>query len=129
MFILFGSPRSGTTLFKESLNLHSEIFIPNQTTLISPIAHVIGCISDWSVARPLISKIVKSTDDFSEVLEPYISPAEIDDALLEAEPTLAGVLWQSMAALRPMRGNGWWRQNPRRSSFDPEAGTGWTPGL
>ncbi|RQS34587.1 sulfotransferase [Burkholderia sp. Bp8992] len=92
MFILFGSPRSGTTLFKESLNLHSDIFIPNQTTLISPIAHVMGCISDWSVARPLISKIVKSTDDFSEVLEPYISAADIDDALREAEPNLAGVL-------------------------------------
>ncbi|CAB3974469.1 sulfotransferase [Burkholderia cenocepacia] len=92
MFILFGSPRSGTTLFKESLNLHSGIFIPNQTTFISPVAHVMGCISDWSVARPLITKIIQSTNDFAEVLEPYISVAEIDDALHEAEPTLAGVL-------------------------------------
>ncbi|WP_175813626.1 sulfotransferase family protein [Burkholderia contaminans] len=92
MFILFGSPRSGTTLFKESLNLHSDIFIPNQTTFISPVAHVMGCISDWSVARPLITKIIQSTNDFAEVLEPYVSAAEIDDALREAEPTLASVL-------------------------------------
>ncbi|MGU7773636.1 sulfotransferase family protein [Burkholderia sp. MR1-5-21] len=92
MFILFGSPRSGTTLFKESLNLHSGIFIPNQTTFISPIAHVIGCISEWSIARPLICRIITSTDDFAEVLEPYISADEIEAALLQAEPTLAGVL-------------------------------------
>jgi hypothetical protein len=92
MFILFGSPRSGTTLYKECLNLHRKIFIPNQTTFISPIAHVISCISDWATARQIISKIITSTDDFSEVLEPYISIAEVQDALAEAEPTLAGVL-------------------------------------
>ncbi|WP_254226671.1 sulfotransferase [Burkholderia glumae] len=92
MFILFGSPRSGTTLFKEALNLHSEIFIPNQTTFISPIAHVLGCISDWSVARRLVVKIITSTDDFAEVLQPYISAAEVEDAVADAKPTLAGVL-------------------------------------
>ncbi len=80
MFILFGSPRSGTTLFKEALNLHSGIFIPNQTTFISPIAHVLGCISDWAVARRLIVEIITSADDFAEVLQPYISAAEVETA-------------------------------------------------
>ncbi|MGN4155211.1 sulfotransferase family protein [Burkholderia gladioli] len=92
MFILFGSPRSGTTLFKEALNLHSGIFIPNQTTFISPIAHVLGCISDWAVARRLIVEIITSADDFAEVLQPYISAAEVETAVTGAEPTLAGVL-------------------------------------
>ncbi|WP_254226684.1 sulfotransferase [Burkholderia glumae] len=88
----FWITRSGTTLFKEALNLHSEIFIPNQTTFISPIAHVLGCISDWSVARRLVVKIITSTDDFAEVLQPYISAAEVEDAVADAKPTLAGVL-------------------------------------
>ncbi|MFM0285998.1 sulfotransferase [Paraburkholderia megapolitana] len=92
MFILFGSPRSGTTLYKESLNLHSNIFIPNQTTFISPIAHVIGCISDWEKAQPIIIDIITSTDDYTEVLKPYISPIEIQEVLSTAEHTLAGVL-------------------------------------
>ncbi|WP_322050880.1 sulfotransferase family protein [Paraburkholderia bannensis] len=92
MFILFGSPRSGTTLYKESLNLHSGIFIPNQTTFISPVAHVIGCISDWPLARRLIAEIITSTDDYAEVLEPYISKVEVGEVLETAAPTLAGVL-------------------------------------
>ncbi|KVD83516.1 sulfotransferase [Burkholderia sp. ABCPW 14] len=92
MFILFGSPRSGTTLFKESLNLHSAIFIPNQTTFIGPVAHVIGCISDWPAARKIIAEIIISTDDYREVLEPYISVQEVEAVLAQAEPTLAGVL-------------------------------------
>jgi hypothetical protein len=92
MFILFGSPRSGTTLYKESLNLHSGIFVPYQTTFISPIAHVIGCISNWEKARRIIANVITSTDDYAEVLQPYISPMEVQEVLEFAEPTLAGVL-------------------------------------
>jgi hypothetical protein len=92
MFILLGSPRSGTTLYKESLNLHSGIFIPNQTTFISPIAHVIGSISDWNKSRELIKTIITSTDDYAEVLAPYISVIEVGEVLENAEPSLAGVL-------------------------------------
>ncbi|MFL9978017.1 sulfotransferase family protein [Paraburkholderia graminis] len=92
MFILFGSPRSGTTLYKECLNLHSGIFVPYQTTFISPIAHVIGCVSNWETACAIIAQIISSTDDYPEVLQPYISPNEVREVLKLAEPTLAGVL-------------------------------------
>ncbi|MDR6388371.1 sulfotransferase family protein [Paraburkholderia phenoliruptrix] len=92
MFILFGSPRSGTTLYKESLNLHSGIFVPFQTTFISPIAHVMGCISDWNVARKIIASIITSTDDYPEVLQPYISAQEINDVLGCVAPRLPDVL-------------------------------------
>jgi hypothetical protein len=92
MFILFGSPRSGTTLFKESINLHSGIFIPHQTTFISPVAHIVGCITNWEKARQLIAELIVSTDDYTEVLAPYISPTEVYEVLASAEPTLAGIL-------------------------------------
>jgi hypothetical protein len=74
------------------LNLHSGIFIPHQTTFISPIAHIVGCISNWAKARQLIAELIVSTDDYTEVLMQYISPEEVDDVLASAEPTLAGVL-------------------------------------
>ncbi|WP_250452123.1 sulfotransferase [Caballeronia sp. ATUFL_M2_KS44] len=92
MFILFGSPRSGTTLFKESLNLHPQVLIPFQTTFISPVAHLMGSIRDWSKARPLVEQLIVSTDDYASTLEPHISRADVHDALDHAEPTVAGVL-------------------------------------
>lgn len=61
MFILFGSPRSGTTLFKECLNLHSGIFIPNQTTFISPVAHVMSSVSEWEKSKKLVADLIVST--------------------------------------------------------------------
>jgi len=92
MFILFGSPRSGTTLLKECLNLHSGIFIPNQTTFISPVAHIMSSVSEWAKSRELVENLIVSTDDFTEVLQAYISAEEIHDVVSAAEPTVAGVL-------------------------------------
>ncbi|WP_244826074.1 sulfotransferase [Caballeronia sp. TF1N1] len=92
MFILFGSPRSGTTLLKESLNLHPEIIIPFQTTFISAVAHIMGSMSDWSKSRALVAQFITSTDDFASTLAPHISAEEVYSALNSAAPTVAGVL-------------------------------------
>lgn len=92
MFIIFGSPRSGTTLLKESLNLHPGVFIPMQTTIISTAAHLIGTISAWEKAARLVSEAIIASDDYSTVFAPYLTESEVRTAVQGAEPSLAGIL-------------------------------------
>ncbi|KVE42395.1 sulfotransferase family protein [Burkholderia sp. BDU5] len=92
MFIVFGSPRSGTTLLKETLNLHPDLFIPMQTTLISTSAHLAGSISNWSKAADVIARALIASDDFPVVFGPYFNENDIYDIVRSAEPSLAGVL-------------------------------------
>ena len=92
MFIIFGSPRSGTTLLKETLNLHSDLFVPMQTTFISTAAHVLGSVSTWEHASRLIANMIVHSDDYVSVLSPYMTEADIRHAVAHATPSLAGVL-------------------------------------
>ncbi|KVC99907.1 sulfotransferase [Burkholderia ubonensis] len=92
MFIVFGSPRSGTTLLKETLNLHPDLFIPMQTTLISTSAHLAGSISNWNKAADVMAQALIASDDFPAVFGPYFSESDLYDIVRSAEPSLAGVL-------------------------------------
>ncbi|REG61253.1 sulfotransferase family protein [Paraburkholderia sp. BL6669N2] len=92
MFIIFGSPRSGTTLLKESLNLHPDIFIPMQTTIISTTAHIIGTIGSWEKAVKVVAEAIVASDDYPTIFAPYLTEAEVRTTLDTAAPSLAGVL-------------------------------------
>lgn len=92
MFIVFGSPRSGTTLLKETLNLHPDLFIPMQTTLISTSAHLAGSISNWSKAADVMAQALIASDDFPVIFGPYFSESDLYDIVRSAQPSLAGVL-------------------------------------
>jgi hypothetical protein len=106
MFIVFGSPRSGTTLLKESLNLHPDIFIPMQTTIISTAAHIVGSISSWEKAANVVSEAIVASDDYAAIFAPYLAEAEVRAAILGAEPSLAGVLHAIYGALANKLGKG-----------------------
>jgi hypothetical protein len=99
MFIVFGSPRSGTTLLKESLNLHPDIYIPMQTTIISTTAHLIGSISNWDKAAGVIADAITASDDYATIFSHYLSEAEVRTAVAAAAPSLAGVLETLYGAL------------------------------
>ncbi|BCQ24037.1 sulfotransferase [Caballeronia sp. NK8] len=92
MFIVFGSPRSGTTLLKETLNLHPDIFIPMQTTFISTAAHVIGSVSSWEHAVRILAEIAAESDDYAGAFGSVLSKDEVRSAVMGAQPGLAGVL-------------------------------------
>jgi hypothetical protein len=92
MFMIFGSPRSGTTLLKETLNLHSDIFVPMQTTFISTAAHIVGSVSSWQEASRIIADMIVHSDDFAAVLAEYLSEEDIRNAIARAEPSLGGAL-------------------------------------
>ena len=46
MFIIFGAPRSGTTLLSSSLNLNDSIVIPHETDFIVPLSFVCRSVKD-----------------------------------------------------------------------------------
>jgi RNA-binding protein YhbY len=58
MFFLFGSPRTGTTLLKEVLNLNAKIYILNETDFIGLTAQVIHNIDDAVQGKEIIYKII-----------------------------------------------------------------------
>ncbi|AKM00510.1 sulfotransferase family protein [Burkholderia pyrrocinia] len=92
MFIIFGSPRSGTTLLKETLNLHSDLFVPMQTTLVSTGAHIAGSISNWEKAADIIAQSLVASDDFPLVFGQHFSEDDIHSVVKSAEPSFAGAL-------------------------------------
>ncbi|AJY29765.1 sulfotransferase domain protein [Burkholderia thailandensis 34] len=92
MFIIFGSPRSGTTLLKETLNLHPDLFIPMQTTLISTSAHIAGSISQWDKAADVIARSLVASDDFPVVFGAHFTEAEIVEVIKSAPHSLADAL-------------------------------------
>lgn len=92
MFIIFGSPRSGTTLLKESLNLHSDLFIPMETSIIGTAAHIASTVTSWDKARPIIANTLIASNDYATSFAAHLSEAEIWEIAENAPPSLAGLL-------------------------------------
>jgi hypothetical protein len=92
MFIIFGSPRSGTTLLKETLNLNPEIFIPHETSFIVPTAYVIDRVNSPTLGKDIIRRLVLSSADYPHTLGPYLGENDVKLILDSAPYTLAGVL-------------------------------------
>jgi hypothetical protein len=92
MFIILGSPRSGTTLLKETLNLNSSIFVPHETDFIVPMAFIIDRIENEYIGKELIEKLIIGSKRYTYSLRPYLDEIDISSALKEAEYTLLGML-------------------------------------
>lgn len=63
MFIIFGSPRSGTTLLSETLNIHPEIYVPTETDFIVPAAFLIDRIKDQNIGKKLLIDLILNSND------------------------------------------------------------------
>jgi hypothetical protein len=92
IFIIFGSPRSGTTLLKETLSRNSNIFIPHETNIVTPIAYIIESIKNPIIGKELIGKLIVSSKDYQHALGQHLDESEIFHALQYGKYTLAGVL-------------------------------------
>lgn len=92
MFIIFGSPRSGTTLLREALNQHDDIFIPHETDFIIPISFVLDRISQADVGREIISNIIPATRSFKPSIGKFLSAGEVKDLVHAAGYSLADIL-------------------------------------
>ena len=92
MFIIFGSPRSGTTLLREALNQHNKIFIPHETDFIVPISFVLDRVSDPGIGREIISNLIAATHDFGPSIGNFLSAKEVKDLVHNADYSLSAIL-------------------------------------
>jgi len=77
MFIIFGSPRSGTTLLATTLCLNDNIVIPQETDFIIPTAFIIDRVKDQKTGKKLIRKLIISTERFTDSIGEYLSKRDI----------------------------------------------------
>lgn len=85
MFILFGMPRSGTTLLAQCLNAHAEIVVPHETDFIIPMAFIFDRVRNEQVGRDLICKLIVNTEAFSRSIGEYISAEIVHDVVHSCE--------------------------------------------
>ena len=91
MFFIFGSPRSGTTLLKEVLNLNQKIYIIDETDFIAPVAHVINRVHDPIQGRDIIFRIIISTE-FASSLTKFLSHNDIRELLNNCQYDLPSII-------------------------------------
>jgi hypothetical protein len=91
MFIIFGSPRSGTTLLSETLNGHQDIFVPTETDFIIPAAFLIDRIADEKVGKRLLVDLILNSKD-SQSITSHLSKGQIVAALDAANYDLCSIL-------------------------------------
>jgi hypothetical protein len=92
MFVLFGSPRSGTTLLKEMLCQHSGIIVPHETDFIIPISFILDCVKDELIGKKLISELIYSTKDFHFSIGRYLNKNEINEIIYNSPYKLSDIL-------------------------------------
>jgi hypothetical protein len=104
MFILFGSPRSGTTLLSSALDLHSEIAIPDETDFIVPLALICKRVKDPIAGKQLLTKLVTSTERFPDSLGEYLSEREVEETIAGTPYAPADILEALYGAIARKRG-------------------------
>jgi hypothetical protein len=92
MFIVFGTPRSGTTLVASSLSLHDDILVPDETDFILPAAFILDRVKVAAKGRRLIAELIISTERFSQSLGQYLTAGEAVEAVESADYALAPIL-------------------------------------
>ena len=53
MFVVYGMPRSGTTLVAQVLNAHSGLLVPDETDFMVPAAHAFRLVESPDLGRRL----------------------------------------------------------------------------
>lgn len=83
MFIIFGSPRSGTTLLAESISLHSKLLVKDQSDYIIPSAFIFNRIKNKLKRKKLINELILNSNLFEKSLGKVINKFEIKEILKE----------------------------------------------
>jgi hypothetical protein len=92
MFIIFGTPRSGTTLLATSLDQNDQIIVPDETDFIIPMAFVFDRVKDPAQGRRLMADLIVQTERFPITLGRYFQYADIVNVLASVEYRLPDML-------------------------------------
>jgi hypothetical protein len=99
VFLVFGQPRSGTTLVAQCLNGHPELVVPDETDIVVPLAFLADRVVDPDIGRELAATLVTSSKRFAGSIGEYLSPEAAAAAVRSAEWSLRGVLSSLYAAV------------------------------
>lgn len=105
MFVVFGSPRSGTTLLKEMLCQHPDLIIPHETDFIIPMAFILDRVQDEKVGKKLIVDMICSTVAFESSLGRYLDRLGICEIVEGSQYSLSDLLGGLYAAIARKTGS------------------------
>jgi hypothetical protein len=81
MFVVYGMPRSGTTLVAQVLNAHAELLVPDETDFMVPAAHAFRLVADEDAGRELLADLIASTDRFDATLGQWLTREQVREAV------------------------------------------------
>ncbi len=91
MFIILGSPRSGTTLLATTLDQNTQIAVPHETDFIIPAAFLCSRIEDEHVGREaILTTMLNSGLRYS--IQEYLTPEEIEAVVNESAYDCASLI-------------------------------------
>jgi Sulfotransferase family len=77
MFVIYGMPRSGTTLLAQCLNAHPALVVPDETDFMVPAAHAFRLIDDPDAGRRLLGDLIVATDRFDATLGRWLDRDQV----------------------------------------------------
>lgn len=92
MFIIFGSPRSGTTLLATTLNLNDQIIVPDETDFIVPTTYILNRVKDPEAGKILIGEFIPSTARFDSSIGKYLSKKDVLMAVRGADYDISSII-------------------------------------
>ena len=81
MFIILGSPRSGTTLLATTLSLHSCVNVIDQTDFITPMAFIIDRIKNPLVGKEMVVNFILGSSYYSQSIGKWLNSEDIRSAV------------------------------------------------
>ncbi|HMV46937.1 MAG TPA: sulfotransferase [Blastocatellia bacterium] len=90
-FIIFGCPRSGTTLLAQCLSAHSKVFVPYETDIFIPCAFIMSRVSNLEIGKNMIADLITNAYSFDLSLGKYLSVEEVRQSVTQSEYTLSTI--------------------------------------
>lgn len=84
MFVVYGMPRSGTTLVAQCLNAHSGLLVPDETDFMVPAAHAFRLVDDPDAGRRFLGELIVSTDRFGATLGRWLEADRVRELVAAA---------------------------------------------
>ena len=101
MFVVYGRPRSGTTLVAQVLNAHSGLVVPDETDFMVPAAHAFRLIDDPEIGRRFLADLIPATDRFDATLGQWLTAERVREVVAEAPyrfDSIVASLYEALAA-------------------------------
>jgi hypothetical protein len=92
LFLIASAGRSGTTLLASCLDRHPEIAVPRETNVIGLIYRILARVPDAVPGRDVVSRLIVSSDLFSQHLGSALTPEDVREAVHAAEYTVPAIV-------------------------------------